>query len=374
MIGPDLASLGGIRAVVQGYRDGGLFERFPVTYVATHCDGRPFDKARRAIGGWTRAALCLMRLDAPLVHAHSASRASFWRKSVVCWIARALRRPYILHLHGGAFARFYHEECGRLARSAVRSMLAHAAVVIAVSEEWRAPLERICPAARIEILPNAVAVPPRQSLRAQLPGSGRHVLFLGQLSVEKGVLDLVRAFAAIANRFTDATLLCAGHGDTAAVMSLARELGIEARVHCPGWLEPPAKHRALATASLYVLPSYAEGLPVALLEAMAWGLPVIASRVGGIPGVVEHERNGLLVPAGDLERIADALARLLCEPAQAERLGAAARATVEAQFALEPALARLGEFYGSFGIRPRAAPAAPREEFPVPEASVRHRP
>lgn len=362
MVGTDPASLGGIRTVVQGYREAGLFERFPVTYVATHRDGGAWRKLTRALGGWMRAAVCLATLDAPLVHVHTASRASFWRKSVVCFMARLAGRPYLLHLHGGAFARFYHEECGALARRIVRSVLAHAARVLAVSEQWRIELERICPQAKVEVLPNAVALPQREArrVRAAAPDAAtpRRILFLGQLSAEKGVLDLVRAFSAIASRFPRAVLVCAGTGATRAVEALARELGIADRVQCPGWLGEEAKRRALAEADVFVLPSYTEGLPMALLEAMSWGVPVIASPVGGIPQVIREGVNGLLVPAGEVAGLASALTRLLAEPAYAERLGTAGRATIESQFALDAALARLGKLYAQLGVAPRASSAA----------------
>jgi len=352
MVGTDPASLGGIRAVVQSYRDGGLFERFPVTYVATHRDGGPWRKLARALGGWARVAVSLATLDRPLVHVHTASRASFWRKSIVCGMTRLAGRPYLLHLHGGGFARFYHEECGALGRRIVRSVLARAALVLAVSDEWRMALERICPQANIEVLPNAVALPPRERTRVASAAGGRRILFLGQLHTEKGVFDLVRAFAAIASRFPRASLVCAGNGPAAAVEALARELGVDERVHCPGWLQGEAKSRALADAELFVLPSYTEGLPMALLEAMSWCVPVIASPVGGIPQVIQDAENGVLVPAGDVQGLARALARLLADRSLAARLGTAARATIESRFAIDAALIQLGKIYARFGIEP----------------------
>ena len=366
MVGTDPASLGGIRTVVQGYRDGGLFDRFPVSYVATHCDGGVWRKLTRALRGWTGAALYLATLDAPVVHVHMASRASFWRKSVVCSMAHLAGRPYLLHLHGGGFAHFYDEECGPLARLIVRSVLARAALVLTVSDQWRLILRRICPEARVEVLPNAVALPPRERRRVTGAAAGSlrdaadtgKILFLGQLHAGKGVFDLVRAFAAIANRFPRAELVCAGHGDARPVETLARELGIAARVRCPGWLGDEAKRRALAQADLFVLPSYTEGLPMALLEAMSYEVPVIASPVGGIPQVIREEENGLLVPAGDVDRLARALARLLSDREFAARLSIAARRTVESQFALDAALARLGEIYARLGVMPRAQSAA----------------
>ena len=109
MVGTDLAGTGGIRAVVCGYIRAGLFDRYRCKYVATHRTGSGWTKAAMAVRGWWGVALALATLDAPLVHVQTASRASFWRKSVVCLLARAAGRPYILNVHGGEFLKFYGE-------------------------------------------------------------------------------------------------------------------------------------------------------------------------------------------------------------------------------------------------------------------------
>ncbi len=368
MVGTDLAGTGGIRAVVQGYIDGGLFERFPCVYVTTHRNGSTWLKLRTAVAAWIAVAFELVRLEAPLVHVQTASRASFWRKSVVCLLARAFRRPYLLHVHGGGFVQFYERECSRPAQRLVRSIFAHAALVIALSEEWRSAFLRICPAARVEVLPNAVAVPNAAAVpeATALPDAGtardsrtappaegdRTLLFLGDVSAAKGVLDLIRAVSRIAGRFPQLKLVCAGRGAIDEARDLARRLGVADRLLCPGWLDPERKRAALAAASAFILPSYAEGMPIALLEAMSFGLPVIASRVGGIPQVVEDGANGLLVEPGDVEGLAAAIARLLEDPSLGERLGAAARSTVERRFSLDSALARLAGIYARFGLEP----------------------
>src|SRR5690349_6227534 len=136
MVGTDLDGMGGVRAVVRGYLDGGLFERYNCVYVASHRAGSTWIKILTALKAWVRVAYLLRKLDAPLIHVQTASRGSFWRKSVVCLMARMAGRPYLVHLHGGGFTRFY-EESGPLARRFIRSTLAHAALVIALSEEWR---------------------------------------------------------------------------------------------------------------------------------------------------------------------------------------------------------------------------------------------
>jgi glycosyltransferase involved in cell wall biosynthesis len=372
MVGTDLEGMGGVRAVVRGYVDGGLFQRYHCVYVASHRAGSTWVKITTALQAWLRVAVLLRRLEAPLVHVQTASRGSFWRKFVVCLLARAAGRPYIVHLHGGGFTRFYQDESGRLGRRLIRSTLAHAALVIALSEEWRERLLRICPTARIEVLHNAVMIP---DIRRPLPREPEPVpagdslasrsvggpvgeptlLFLGHLLRDKGVYDLVRAFALIAPRFPRARLVLGGIGDLEAVKQLAAQLEIAPRVSCPGWLDAERKAAAFAGSLVFLLPSYAEGMPMALLEAMSWGLPVIATPVGGIPQVIEHEVNGLLIAPGNIQACAAQMERLLDDPALRERLGSAARARIAADFSLGDALDRLSAIYQRFGLAPRPA-------------------
>ena len=358
MVGTDLTSMGGIRTVVQGYIDAGLFDRIDCAYVTTHRFGSHWTKMRAALSGWVGVALRLHRLDAPLVHIHLSSRASFWRKSVVCLIARLAGRPYLLHVHGSEFADFY-EECPPAARRIVRAVLANATLVLALSEAWRAILEKISPRARVEVLMNAVPLPPPEALRRRAEGQP-NVLFFGEIARHKGVLELARAFARVAAAFPDLRLVYAGTGrGVAETRELTASLGLGERAVFTGWLEAQRKRATLAGATVFVLPSHVEGMPMALLEAMSWGLPVIATPVGGVPEIVTHEVDGLLVPPGDVAALAAAIARLAREPQLRERLGRAARETVAARFSLDAAVERLLEFYRRFGIAPREAHAKP---------------
>jgi glycosyltransferase involved in cell wall biosynthesis len=362
MVGTDLGGRGGVRAVVSGYVDGGLFEHYDWVYVTSHRAGSAWVKIFTALKAWVRVAVLLRKLDMPLVHVHTASRGSFFRKAVVCLMARAAGRPYIVHLHGGGFSRFYERESGPIGRRLIRSTLAHAALVIALSEEWRERLLRICPTAQVEVLHNAVAMPDEG--RTQLAGPvvcraaepGPTVLFLGHLLRDKGVYDLVEAFAVVAKRVPGVKLVLGGVGEVDAVRALATQLGVREHVEVPGWLGPQAKNAALAASSVFLLPSYHEGMPMALLEAMSWGRPVVATPVGGIPQIVTHEVNGLLVAPGDVAGLAACIARLLEEPELRARLGNAARTTIENGFSLNEALQKLSTIYHRFGLKQRGEP------------------
>jgi glycosyltransferase involved in cell wall biosynthesis len=331
--------------VVEGYRGHASFRRAPVHFVATHWERGPWMKAAIAIGGWLRVAWKLVMLDRPLVHVHVSSRASFWRKSMVCLMARVAGRPYLLHVHGGEFHRFYGEECGPFAQWFIRRIFARAALVLALTEGWRTRLAAICPQAAIEVLRNGVALPSRAS-RKEAP----RVLFLSLLHRAKGTHDLVHAFARLTARFPQWTLMCAGNGAIEEIRALAEELGIEDKVTCPGWLDARAKDTELAAAAIFVLPSYAEGLPMALLEAMAWGIPVIATPVGGIPGAIQHGQNGILISPGDVDALSGALGELMHSGERRRALGNAARSTIEQEFSLDASVAHLLHIYSRFGI------------------------
>lgn len=353
MVGTDLTGMGGIRTVVQGYIDAGLFDRVDCTYVTTHRPGSHWRKLVAAMTGWAQVALRLHTLDAPLVHIHLSSRASFWRKAVVCALARLAGRPYLLHAHGSEFSDFY-EECSPAARRIVRAVLANATLVLALSEAWRTTLERISPRARIEVLMNAV---PLSAPAERHPACARpNLLFFGEIARHKGVLELTRAFGEVASALPALQLVFAGTGRAVAeTRELSAKLGLDGRTEFTGWLESERKRAVLADATIFVLPSYVEGVPMALLEAMSLGLPVIATPVGGVPEIVTHEVDGLLVPPGDVAALAAAIARLMSEPQLRERLGRAARATIAARFSLDTAVEQLLGFYRRFGIQPRAA-------------------
>ena len=353
MVGTDLSGTGGIRAVVCGYVGAGLFERYPCTYIATHRPGGAWTKAAMAVRGWWRVAVALLTLDAPLVHVQTASRASFWRKSVVCLLARAAGRPYLVHVHGGEFMKFYREESRPLTQRWIRHTLARAALVIALSDQWRERLLAIEPTACVEVLPNGVLLPDLHDLHDTRRRQASTLLFVGDLIRAKGLHDLIRAFGRIAPRFPQLELVCAGGRPPPEMTQLVAELALQQRVAFPGWLGPERLRAELGRATVFALPSYAEGMPMALLEAMSWGLPVIATPVGGVPQVVEHGVNGLLVTPGDSDGLAAAVARLLSEPALRESLGAAARRTIATRFSLQTALDRLGELYRRFGLEPR---------------------
>ncbi len=161
-------------------------------------------------------------------------------------------------------------------------------------------------------------------------GGGGHVVFVGRLDPVKGVPLLLEAFAKIRARHPGARLTVAGDGRSKErLMARARDLGLE--VAFPGYLDEGQVAALLASADMLVLPSFAEGLPVVLMEALAAAVPVIATQIAGVPELVENGVSGLIVPPGDEEALAEAIDRLLADPALRARMGQAGRAKVCAE-------------------------------------------
>jgi glycosyltransferase involved in cell wall biosynthesis len=360
MMGTGARTRGGISAVVATYREEGLFARWPIHYIATHCDGSPIAKAFMSVVALVRLVAALVGQPNGVLHVHSASRASFWRKCVYMGLAHLLRWRVIFHLHGGGFARF-HDECGPLGRAVIRFFLDRADRIVVLSETWARWIASATSNRRISVIPNPVSLNRGRTpisladigVRPRFREPGL-VAFVGRCEASKGLFDLLEATNLLRGVIPQVRLECAGDGDLAKVARYALALNLGTRVSLPGWIDRAATRELLQRASVFVLPSYAEGLPVSLLEAMAAGCPVIATRVGGIPDVITDGVDGLLVPAGDPEALARAIARVLRDPAFARALGNAARETVANRYAAERSLERLELLYAGLGVRREA--------------------
>lgn len=352
MLGTSPDAHGGIASVVTGYREAGLFGRWNVHYLTTHVQGRATRKLAVAFTAWCSLFRMLLCGKVALVHVHMSSRASTWRKLMFLALAAAFSTPCVIHMHGGNYVDFFNKECSALGRALVRWMLQRAAQVIVLSASWQDQILRIAPTAKTLIIHNFVPVPPSAEMNDATSGNApATLLFLGRLTQEKGAFDLVRAVGKLGSDFR---LILGGGGEPMPLHALADSLGIKDKVLFPGWISGADKDRALSEATIFVLPSHFEGVPVAILEAMAWGIPIVATRVGGIPEVVGDE-EGILVPAGDINALAAALNRLLANPAMCAAMGKAARARVATTYSREAVTPLIEQLWSSYGVSRAAA-------------------
>ncbi len=353
MMGTDFGQRGGASAVLTAWRDGGLMDEWGIRFIPTHRSTGRVQKIGIALGACVRLATLLASRQVEAVHVHVSSGGSFLRKLPLFAMALAARRPLIVHVHGGNFIGF-HRNASPLMRAAINLCLRRAQAVVALSPSWARRLADLS-GRRVDCIVNpAPTAPPSACDRPAPPGL--RVLFLGHLLREKGVFDLLEAFARITHAHPDATLEIAGEGLSKEVRHAADALGLGDRVRLHGWVDGARKERLLAQGTLLVLPSYMEGMPVCVLEAMTHGLPVVATKVGGIPDLVQDGVTGYLVEPGKPALLAEAIDKLLAAAGTRHRMGVAAQRIATQGFGIAAVRGQLRQVYASLGIE---APSRP---------------
>jgi glycosyltransferase involved in cell wall biosynthesis len=339
VIAPGRRGRGGIDSVVRLHDRTALW-RNNCVLLSTFDDRGTARKIWAAIRAYVAAPLAIAR--ARLVHIHLAGETSLLRKLPFIALAAACNRPVILHVHAlGEESLFT-----KTPRWAWRFVFGRASRVIALSSAWSAIIRQHTGHSGVVVIPNPV----RQFFPAERSAEGtQRVLYVGKLEPRKG-FDTLIAAAAIALR-TCPTLefWFAGHGNIAEAQALASQYGISKHVCFFGWLSAQQVEHIYQDAHIFCLPSFNEGVPMAMLEAMSHGLPVICTPVGGIPDVVSHGVNGLLVTPGDTEGIAASIVQLIQQPALATSLAACGRSTVNSLCALELVSEQLEALYQDVG-------------------------
>lgn len=282
-----------------------------------------------ALSPW-HFARCLLTIAVlapqhPLLHVHVAGRGSTIRKIILVHFARLLRLPIVLHLHDYNYSESLQRFPSPIRRAA-RWMFRIADRVVVLGPEDRDLVETKLGVAadRIAVIANAVPAPPRKH-RAVVSHRPVKVLFLGDLSRRKGLHDLIRALALNPLRSLEWHLSIAGGGNEIAVFrDQADVAGLSNRISFLGWVDRVKTAALLDAADILVLPSYAEGMAMAVLEGMSHGLCIVCTPVGSLKYVVEDEVGGLVVQPGEIEQLAKALARAVSDPGLRARLGSEA--------------------------------------------------
>lgn len=344
------AGKGGIATVIRQYQQAGLFDNGAMRLLVSHHDrskwGRVLPFLRACWTLWP--ALCLGRVS--LVHAHTSHGGSFWRKLILLAPAFLLRVPVVVHLHGSDFESF-HADGSRWRQSCIRFMLRRSFRVLALSTEWRQWVLRVEPNARVDVLFNSLSSATEQGADALVLGAVPTALFLGRIGDRKGTFDLLQAFARVLERLPEARLVIGGDGEVDKLHAEVARLGLAASVEFAGWVNTERKEQLFHQAWLFALPSYHEGLPMAILEAMARSRAVVSCPIGGIAEAVQAELTGLLRSPGDIPGLAQALLTILGDRQCAERMGAEGRKAFLAKFSHQANLPKLLALYRQAGLR-----------------------
>jgi glycosyltransferase involved in cell wall biosynthesis len=337
MFGAGLDVMGGITSVEKL-----VLENIPpnlqihhvATFASTFAKGTAMHNIKVFLRAVTRLLQASWKNEVDILHIHFSVRGDTLRALILALIALVLHKPFILHAHGGAYKEFY-AALPQIAQRIIFAIFSRCTHLIALSEGWRSyylSTFQLKPH-QITVLKNPVSFPltiPDRRGREQVTFVFLGVIGRTSVAHDKGAFDLIKAFGTLpASDKAVARLVLAGNGDLETAQQMIEELNLTEYVQLRSWLDPIQRDQLLMEADVFILPSYYEGLPMSMLEAMAWGLPVIVTPVGAIPEIVTHGQQGLLVQPGNQVEIAQAMQELIGNEKMRISLGTTARNGVQ---------------------------------------------
>lgn len=272
----------------------------------------------------------LIRHRPRLVHVKSSSGIHFYQQASYAALALMTGRRLIFQIHSGHFETFFRSQPNWL-QAGSRWLLEKAHCVICLTPYWSDVLKKLSPGCHPVVIPNAVELAAFQACAADRPVASDEVtlLFIGttkaRLNRMKGIYDLLQTLSRVDVSRRRLRVILAGCDPTDreeadAIANFAAKADVNVEVY--GAIDEVAKLKLFAQAHIFILPSHVENLPNTVLEAMAAGLPVVATQVGGVPDLVQEEINGFLCPPGDVQELRAALQTLLDHPDIREQMAA----------------------------------------------------
>jgi len=345
MVGPAPQVMGGISAVVQAYMASDLPDRADLKYLNTHIDGSKLVKFLTAIKAYLKFPVLCFIFKPDVIHIHLSSYFSFYRKLIIFLMTKLLQRKVLIHLHGAYFSSFY--ESNKIHTFLIRIVFSKADAIVVLSDGWKKWVNSFIDTENIFVLYNPVdASAYKDVMPWENERPDKNILFMGEIGQRKGAYDVIKLVPGIVEIYPDTRFIFAGNGEIEKAKELCEKTGILDKVEFPGWVGPATKKKYYSEACIYLLPSYDEGLPVSVLEAMAAGLPVITTPVGGVPDIVEDGINGFFVQPGDISAMKDRLLLLLSRRDIREKFGRANKSKAKGMFDIKIIVNQLYDIYG----------------------------
>lgn len=322
IVGPAPGQAGGISSVMS-YLDAETRSnsQFDVIFLDTLRKGHW--SVAKFVGVATRSAWIVAKSKIAsrqvIFHLNVSTGGSTYRKWFVSRLCRLSLTPYVVHLHGSKYRTFF-AESSPLVRRIVVSLFGSAETTIVLGRIWRDYVveELGVDKKRVAIVANGTPAIARVPCEGVDTREKIRVVFSGRISEQKGVPELLQATDRVYEEFQDFELVLMGDSRDESLLSQARS-----RPYCvvTGWLAHEDVIRELASSHVFTLPSHDEGLPMAMIEAMSLGMPVIVTTVGAIQDVIEDGREGYLVGPGDIGALSVAIESLVRDGSLREEMG-----------------------------------------------------
>ena len=350
-IGADFTSRGGIASVIHSYSDAHRC-------VPNNFRFKPIKTSFYEERGWWCEPLIFAYALAKilwyclfdrvvLVHIHTSHKYSFMRKSICVLLCQMLRKKTILHVHASNFEGFF------LSRNVfvnrwVGYILRKCDLVLVLCKSWEQKLKAVFPSVHVSTLANPTTIPIRSWARKPkcVSDGTLTLLFMGYLIPSKGIADIVEVARLLRREGLDRVkIIVAGKGSMEQwLLETIRSQELEPYLELRGWVDGEAKENLFRSSDVFFLPSHAEGMPMTILEAMSYGLPILSTEVAGIPDVVRPGYNGYLYSPGDVAGFVTGVKKVMCDTSLRNRLGANSL-THAREFKKELIFTRLVHFY-----------------------------
>lgn len=338
-VGPEYADpKGGVAQCLQTYE----CCVFPKMKILTNsCNG---NVARKSIKFLTSILkfiiICFKDEEIRIVHIHSASYNSFRRASVFVYLSRLLKKRIVLHIHGGGFKDFYKHNVRLVDQS-----FSKCSAIVALSPSWKFYFQNEVGLEHVWVIPNVIDVPTIVNYNKD---GLFHLLYLGHINKSKGVFDLVEMLCENKDEYIGKLVLDIGGGmyDSCRLFNYIECNRLDALIRFHGWVSGDKKVELFNTADAFILPSYVEGVPISILEAESYGLPIISTYVGGIPEIVSDTENGFLFEPGDRISMKQKIDLILGDPVLRKQMSESSKERSIKYMPTEVA-ARLTELYSS---------------------------
>lgn len=342
-ISPSPHVKGGISSLIKEYLGSDLAKRHNIFLVASHVDGSKLAKLIRAIIGLLETFYYLAVKSPDIVHIHIGDIISFKRKFYYLKLVNYFNCKTIFHHHGGSLIEQY-EAISKKWKYRISRTLEEVDAVICLSGNWKKSILKIAPAANVQVITNGVNLP---ELFEKDSSIFVRLTFLGHIVEKKGIFDLLKIIKRLINNGFNVKLIIGGIGDIGRLNIELNQLSISDNVEFLGWLSEQDRDALLRQTDIFVLPSYAEAMPMSILEAMAFSIPVVSTLVGGIPELVSEGESGFLIKPGDLDDMYRKITYLIEDEDLRRELGRKGRELIRTSHNIQQITQKVNAIYNS---------------------------
>lgn len=312
IVGSDSSVKGGITSVIDSFLKYD-WNGIEIELLPTYIEGSVVRRILFFLKSIFKYIDRLIKNDFDISHIHMSYKGSFFRKYLIVKLNRLFKKKAILHLHGSEFEMFYNNSNINVKRM-IKSTLESVDCVIVLGENWRSVVSKITSKANIEVFNNAVNVP---DFKAKWNEECINILFLGVLIKRKGIYDLIEVIRELNEsgiiKEKKMNFIIGGSGiEENEIKRKIIEYNLDFCIEMTGWVNGSVKENLLKKSQIFVLPSYNEGLPMAILEAMSYGIPVISSNIGSINEAIIENKTGYMILPGDINELRNKI-ELICD-------------------------------------------------------------